>query len=290
MTSAEPLLLAIDQGTSATKAVLVDGTGAIVGRGAAPLSQAHPRPGWVDQSAEDIWRSVQDAVADCVSEADARRVEAVGLSTQRESLALWDRATGTPLGPLLSSAGPAHRRSLRAAARRRRGRAGPVAQRAPARPHVLRPKARWLLDRYDANRARSRRGELCLGTVDAWLLSRFGDDHLSEVGNASRTQLLNVRRREWDPALLELFAIPAQVLPRVVSSRGPFPGVRNLPPLADGTPVAAVMGDSHAALFAHAGWRPGHVKATYGTGSSIMGLGEPTGPLFGRPLPDRRLG
>jgi glycerol kinase len=279
MTSTDPLLLAIDQGTSATKAVLVDGTGAIVGRGAASLSQAHPQPGWVDQSAEEVWRSVQQAVADCVPAADARRVEAVGLSTQRESLALWDRATGTPLGPLLSWQ---DQRTAEDCARLRAGGAGDMVRSLsglPLDPMFSAPKARWLLDRYDPDRARSRRSELCLGTVDSWLLSRFAGDHLSEVGNASRTQLLNVRRREWDPELLELFAIPEQVLPRVVSSRGPFPGVRDLPPLADGTPVAAVMGDSHAALYAHAGWRPGQVKATYGTGSSIMGLGEPGGSL-----------
>src|SRR5215212_7334647 len=259
MTSTDPLVLAIDQGTSATKAVLVDGTGVIVGRAAAPLSQAHPHPGWVDQSAQDIWCSVQTAVAHCVSEADAQRVEAVGLSTQRESLALWDRATGTPLGPLLSWQ---DQRTAEDCAQLRAGGAGDAVRSLsglPLDPMFSAPKARWLLDRYDPDRASSRRGELCLGTVDSWLLSRFGGGHLSEVGNASRTQLLNVRRREWDPVLLELFAIPEQVLPRVVSSRGPFPAVRDLPPLRHGTPIAAVMGDSHAALFAHAGWRPGHV-------------------------------
>jgi glycerol kinase len=279
MTRAEPLVLAIDQGTSATKAVLVDGEGTIVARGAAPLSLAHPRPGWVDQSPEEIWRSVQEAVAGCVAPADAGRVQAVGLSTQRESLALWDRATGTPLGPLLSWQD--QRTAEDCAQLRARGADGPVRALSglPLDPMFSAPKARWLLDRYDPERARSRRGELCLGTVDAWLLSRFGAGHVSEVGNASRTQLLNVRRREWDPELLDIFAVPAEVLPQVASSRGPFPGVRDLPPLRDGTPVAAVMGDSHAALFAHAGWRPGQVKATYGTGSSIMGLGEPTGSV-----------
>ena len=102
-------------------------------------------------------------------------------------------------------------------------------------------------------------------------------EHVIELGNAARTQLLNVRERRWDSELLALFGIPEQVLPRIVASAGPFPAVRGLPPLPDGTPVTAVMGDSHAALFAHAGWRPGYVKATYGTGSSIMGLGDPAG-------------
>jgi glycerol kinase len=136
-------------------------------------------------------------------------------------------------------------------------------------------KARWLLDRYDRERRRSRRGELCLGTVDSWLLSRICGEHLIEVGNASRTQLLGVRSRQWDERLLELFDVPPQVLPRVVASVGPLPAARELAPLPTGVPVAAVLGDSHAALFAHAGWAPGRVKATYGTGSSVMGVGEP---------------
>ena len=137
-------------------------------------------------------------------------------------------------------------------------------------------KASWLLDEHDPDRSRSRRGELCLGTVDSYLLSRFGAEHIIEIGNASRTQLFNVRERQWDPELLELFGIPERVLPTVVSSTGPFTGAANLPGLPSAPPITAVMGDSHAALFAHAAWRPGIVKATYGTGSSVMGLAAET--------------
>jgi glycerol kinase len=276
VTAPQGLLLAIDQGTSATKAVLVDTQGRIVARASAPLAQAHPRPGWVEQSAEEIWRSVQDAVAACVADDDAASVTAVGLSSQRESLVLWERAGGAPLGPLLSwqdQRTAPHCARLRATGANDRVRA---LSGLPLDPMFSALKAAWLLDAHDPDRSRSRGGELCLGTVDSWLLSRLGEDHVIEVGNASRTQLLNVRARTWDPELLELFEIPEQVLPRVVPSTGPFPAVRDLPPLHDGTPVAAVMGDSHAALFAHAGWRPGYVKATYGTGSSIMSLGDPS--------------
>ena len=128
-----------------------------------------------------------------------------------------------------------------------------------------------------AGRARSRphpqpgAAELCLGTVDSWLLSRFGGEHLIEVGNASRTQLLDIRTWRWDPRTARsCSASRPRCCRRVVPSTGPFPTAAGLGPLADGTPVAAVLGDSHAALFAHAGWRPGSVKATYGTGSSVM--------------------
>jgi glycerol kinase len=138
----------------------------------------------------------------------------------------------------------------------------------PLDPMFSATKARWLLDAYG-------RDNVCLGTVDSFLLHRLGGGHIIEAGNAARTQLLDVRARDWSPALLDVFGVPRDVLPDVVSSTGPFPGTRGLAPLPDGTPVGAVMGDSHAALFAHAGWRPGQVKATYGTGSSIMALADP---------------
>jgi glycerol kinase len=264
--SAPDHILAIDQGTSATKAVLVDGSGAIVARAGAPIALSTPSPGAVEQSAQEIWASVKAAVAACLAGHDPARVAAVGLSTQRESLLLWDRATGRPLGPMLSWQ---DQRTVSDCARLRdhdelvRSLSG-----LPLDPMFSALKARWLLDTYG-------REGVCLGTVDSFLLSRLGGDHVIEVGNAARTQLFDVRERDWSPALLGLFGVPRDVLPDVVSSTGPFPRVRDLPPLLDGTPVYAVMGDSHSALFAHAGWRPGQVKATYGTGSSIMSLGDP---------------
>ena len=145
----------------------------------------------------------------------------------------------------------------------------------PLDPMFSALKMSWLLDAHDPDRTRARRGELCLGTVDAWLLAKLapGSDPVTEAGNASRTQLLDIATGAWDYALLQLFDVPAAALPAVVPSTGPFPSVRTLPEL-EGVPVRAVLGDSHAALFAHAGWRPGVVKATYGTGSSVMALGE----------------
>jgi glycerol kinase len=256
-------ILAIDQGTSATKAVLVDATGAIVARGSAPVALSTPRPGWVEQDANEIWASVQAAVAACVTD---QRVVAVGLSTQRESLLLWDRATGEPLGPMLSWQD--QRTVADCAGLREHDDTVRAISGLPLDPMFSATKARWLLDAYG-------REGVCLGTVDSFLLFRLGGGHVIEAGNAARTQLLDVRDRDWSPALLELFGVPRDVLPDVIPSTGPFPGTRGLAPLQDGTPVCAVMGDSHAALFAHAGWRPGQVKATYGTGSSIMALGEP---------------
>jgi glycerol kinase len=271
---AEPLLLAVDQGSGSTKALLVDGAGRVVSRGVAPVAEQQPRPGWVEQDATGLWHSVQAAVRACVPPDLAHRIAAVGLSNQRESLVLWDRRTGDPLGPVLSW------QDQRTAPRCRQladDGAGPGVRRIsgmPLDPMFSALKAGWLLDTYDPRRRRAAAGEICLGTVDSWLLSRLGGEHLIEVGNASRTQLLDVTTRRWSPPLLEMFAVPEAVLPRVVASSGEhFPVVRGVEPVPDGTPVLAVLGDSHAAMFAQAGWRPGTVKATYGTGSSVMALG-----------------
>ncbi|MCD8350390.1 MAG: hypothetical protein LUC93_07255 [Planctomycetaceae bacterium] len=269
----ERFILAIDQGTSATKCVLIDKKGRIVARGSSPLGESYPAPGWVDQDPEAIWASVGLAAKACLDGRDPGCIEAVALSTQRESMLLWDRATGKPISSLVSWQ---DRRSVDACeALRRLGHADLVRERSglPLDPMFSALKAKWLLDEYDPDREKSRRGDVCLGTIDSFFLSRFaGDDHLTEAGNASRTQLLNVRSAEWDADLLDVFDIPAQALPRVCKSNGPFPALRGVAGLPDGIPTLAVLGDSHAALFGHGLFTSGGVKATYGTGSSVMGL------------------
>ncbi|WP_131195947.1 FGGY-family carbohydrate kinase [Lichenihabitans psoromatis] len=269
---AAPLVLGIDQGTSSTKCLLVDGSGTIVSLGQAALAETHPQPGWVEQDAEAVWASVQEAVQACVSPDQAGDIVAAGLSTQRESVVAWDRATGEPLSKVLSWQ---DRRTVALAASigtpavldRVRAISG-----LPLDPMFSALKARWILDSIDPDRTRAKAGAICIGTIDSWLMSRFGGEALVEAGNASRTQLLDVDRGTWSDELLAIFDIPIAALPRVVPSNGPFPALRRLAPLPDGVPLAAVMADSHAALFAHGAKRPGDVKATQGTGSSVMGL------------------
>lgn len=272
-------LLAIDQGTSATKCVLVDRAGSIVAKASVPLDESYPAPGWVEQSAEAIWRSVQCAVAQCLAQRQGLRVAAVGLSTQRESALLWRRADGQALTPLLSwqdrrTAALCAQLAAQGGADLARERSG-----LPLDPMFSALKMRWLLDRIDPDRQASRHGELRAGTVDAWLLARMGAGDAIEVGNASRTQLLNVRTGDWDHELLRLFGIPPSVLPRVVASCALRGDAGGLHPVLAGVPVRAVMADSHAALFAHGVQAPGDVKATMGTGCSVMGLVPPSGPM-----------
>jgi glycerol kinase len=209
------LVLAIDQGTSATKAVLVDTRGQIVSRASVSLAQQHPQPGWAEQDAMEIWGSVQHAVRDCLEAVDPSAVAAVGLSTQRESTLLWDRTTGEPLGPVLGwqdTRGAGLCANLRAAGHADRIRS------ITGLPLDAMFSAAALLDRFDANRSRSRRSELCLGTVDSWLLwqlsGRLGGQHTIETGNAARTQLLDITTRKWDPWLLDSFNIPIEAQQR----------------------------------------------------------------------------
>ncbi|GFG52428.1 FGGY family carbohydrate kinase [Mycolicibacterium agri] len=273
MASPSSFILSIDQGTSSTKAMLVDSLGGVYRSASCPVGQSHPHPGWVEQSAAEIWASIRRAVRDCVTDDIARAVVGVALSVQRESVTMWDTNTGASIGPVLSwqdqRTAPAADELERAGVSEKIFATSGL----PLDPMFSALKAGWLLDEFDPQRDRARSGRWRIGTIDAWLLSRFGGEPVTEAGNASRTQLLNIHTASWDSSLLEMFGVPEGALPRVVASTGPFPTIRDLDPLPDGLPVLAVLADSHAALFAHAGWRPGVVKATYGTGSSVMAIG-----------------
>lgn len=265
-------VLAIDQGTGSTKVLLVDGAGRIRGRGSAPLEQQTPSPGWVEHRPQDIIASVRGAIADALIHADGLEIVGVGISNQRESMLLWDRATGEPVSPVLSwqdrrTVDIAERLVAEGHAERVRSISG-----LPLDPMFSAVKAAWLLDTYDPDRARA--DDLCLGTVDSWLVWHLTGEHVIEAGNASRTSLVDLSTGQWSEELLEIFGVPAGVLPRIVDSAGVVGPVRGIDGL-EGVPLAGILGDSHAALFAHAGWRPGVAKATYGTGSSVMALVAP---------------
>lgn len=263
------VVLAVDQGSSSTKVLALDLDGAVVARASVPVASGHPQPGWVEQDADELRASVHEAVRACLDQLDDPVVAAAGLSNQRESVVLWERATGRPVAPLVSW------QDARATGIVTRlegeGLAGPVEQLSglPLDPMFSAAKISWLLDRYDPDRSRSRRGELCVGTVDSWLAGS-PEAHVVEIGNASRTQLLDVANGAWSDQLLAAFAVPREVLPEVVPSGGRFPGRFT----AGGREVgfSAVLGDSHAALFGHGVRAPGTVKTTYGTGSSLMAL------------------
>lgn len=258
-------ILAIDQGTTNSKAVLVSTAGAILARGAAHVGIEHPRPGWVEQDPQRIWDSVCEAIAACLSGAQAD-VIGVAISNQRESVTVWDGETGHPLGPVVSWQ---CRRTIPECAALNEAGHGPRVQELtglPIDPMFPGPKMRWLLDRVPAGRTPR------LGTMDAWLVHCLtgGAVHACDASNAARSQLYDLKRQRWSDELCALFDVPASALPEVRDSAGHFGSTKGVPGLPDGIPIAAAIGDSHAALFGHGAFRPGDGKVTFGTGSSIM--------------------
>lgn len=262
----DAVVVAVDQGTSSSKAVALDRGGAVVATSAVGIGCATPRPGWVEQDPRELLESV----ATCLKEVSAKVdgvVAAVGLSSQRESALAWDARTGEPLSPLLGwqdrRTAPAAAR-LGDAARQVRARSG-----LPIDPMFSALKFGWILDEIDPDRRRARAGTIRLGTVDAWLLDSLTGEFRIEAGNASRTQLLNLATLVWDDDLLDIFGVPREALPPIVRSDAPSAPVAGL-----GVGFTAVLGDSHAALYGHGVRAPGSVKVTYGSGSSVMGLSE----------------
>ncbi|MEN2739656.1 FGGY family carbohydrate kinase [Microbacterium sp. X-17] len=265
------VILSVDQGTGSTKGLALDSSGRILATASVPLGLSHPQAGWVEQDAEHIARSVQSVLGSLRSQID-RPVAGVGLSTQRESAVVWDTATGRPLSPVL---GWQDRRTAPAAERLKASMIGQEIRDIsglPVDPMFSALKFAWILDRIDPDRRRANAGEITLGTVDAWLIHRLTGGRSIERGNASRTQLLDHRSGEWSEILLDAFGVPLAALPTVVDSDATSGPLRALD--LGGAAVLGVFGDSHAALFGHGVREEGSVKVTYGTGSSVMGLGS----------------
>ncbi|QQS46263.1 MAG: glycerol kinase [Acidobacteriota bacterium] len=267
-------ILAIDQGTTNTKALLVDAAGVVVSRAARPLRQTFPHPGWVEQDAVAIWRSVQEAIDECLQDCGEHELAAVAITNQRESVMLWNRQTGEPVGPVVIW--QCRRTAPFCRDLRERGMEKMLRERTGLTidPLFSASKARWLLDNVTNARAQAERGELCLGTMDSWVLWNLtgGAVHACDVTNASRTQLFDLRRLKWDEELLALFDVPAAILPEVKASSAMYGKSAGMGRLPGEIPIAGMIGDSHAALYGQAGFEPGTVKATYGTGSSLMTL------------------
>jgi len=271
MTLAGLSILAIDQGTTNTKAILVDAAGQVQARASTALSVSYPHPSWVEQDAAAIWQSVVQCASEVLSRTSQPPV-ALGISNQRESVVLWERATGEPLAPCVIW--QCQRGNALVETLKQPGVAEDVHRRTGLEldPMFSASKMAWLLDNTPGARRRAEAGELCLGTIDSWLLFKLtgGRVHACDMTNASRTLLFNLHTLDWDKELLALFGIPRRALPTVQPSTGVVGHTVSEGALPAGIPIAGLIGDSHAALVGHAGFAPGAVKATYGTGSSVM--------------------
>ncbi|WP_159948983.1 FGGY family carbohydrate kinase [Rhizobium sp. 18065] len=267
-------VIAIDQGTTNTKAILVDGSGKVIAKASAPLKSSYPKPGWAEQSADDIWASVQQAIAE-IRAASAVEINGLAIANQRETLVVWDSQTGQPIAPAILWQ---CRRTAKVCADLIESGADPMVTAATGLSiNALFPasKLAWVMEHVPEAKTLSAAGRLRAGTVDAWLLYKLTDgrEFATDHSNASRTQLFNTGNLAWDESLCRFFGVPQSALPMPRPSDSPFGHT------ADGTtalgpdiPILAMMGDSHAALYGHGVRKPGLVKATYGTGSSLMTL------------------
>ena len=272
--TAEQFILAIDQGTTSSRAVLFDRSGAVVSLAQRAIDVTYPHPGWVNQDANQIWSVTEAVCREALAQADADwpRVAAIGITNQRETTILWDRRTGEPLAPAIvwqsrQSADVIRAMERRGVADTYRSITGLVLD-----PYFSASKIRWLLDHDQELERRAKRGEVCFGTVDSWLIWRLtGGQHLTDVTNASRTMLFDIRECRWSDNLLADLDIPASILPTVVPNSG---AIATTSPAFGSVPITGCAGDQHAALFGQACFDEGQAKNTYGTGSfALMNTG-----------------
>lgn len=272
-------LLAIDQGTTGSTALVVSLDGQTLGRCNTEFPQHFPKPGWVEHDAREIWASVVTSVNQALAAAkvDAKDIAAIGITNQRETTLVWDKKSGEPIARAIvwqcrRTADVCDRLKADGHAEQVRERTGLVID-----AYFSGTKIAWLLDHVEGARARAEKGELAFGTVDTFLVHKLtgGAVHATDATNASRTMLMNLARVAWDPELCALLRVPESVLPAIVGSAEVVGTTRGVGFLPDGIPIAGIAGDQHAALFGQACFGEGDAKCTYGTGAfALMNVGS----------------
>ena len=278
-------VLALDQGTTSSRSILFDAAGRAVASAQREFTQHYPAPGWVEHDPEEIWATQSATIAEALAAVGARGTDiaAIGITNQRETTVLWERATGRALAPAI--VWQDRRTADRCAALRAAGHEQQVARTTGLTldPYFSATKLAWLLERVPDGLGRAARGELAFGTIDSWLVWKLsgGRAHVTDASNASRTLLLDLASGEWSGAMLDLFGIPAACLPRVVPSSMSAGDA----PCADlggvSVPITGIAGDQQAALFGQACFRPGMAKNTYGTGCFML-MNTGAAPLHSR--------
>lgn len=265
-------VLAIDQGTTSTRAMIYDQAACVCGSVSRELTQHYPQPGWVEHDAEEIWASVADVVPRALAAAriEARQLTAVGLTNQRETIVLWERDTGRPVARAIvwqDRRTSDFCRERQAEEEWLRQRTGLVLD-----PYFSATKLRWLLTQDAALRRRAEAGQLAAGTIDSFLLWRLsgGRRHLTDRTNASRTLLFHLHQAQWDEELCRFFEVPPALLPQVRASMDDFGATADVGFLPAGLPILGVAGDQQAALFGQCAFTAGEAKCTYGTGAFFL--------------------
>ncbi len=263
----EDCILALDQGTTSSRALVFDRAGRVLGIAQKPFRQIYPKPGWVEHDPREIWSTQLAAAREALAEAriEPSRIAAIGIANQRETAVFWDRATGEPIGPALvwqdrRTADICRMLSARGLEGIVRERTGLLLD-----PYFSGTKIMWALENTPGLRARAHAGEVCFGTVDSWLVYQLTGRHATDPSNASRTLLFDIHKGRWDEEILSALGIPASMLPAVSPSASDF-GVASARLLGHEIPVTGVLGDQQAALLGQACLEPGMGKVTYGTG------------------------
>ena len=271
--SSPKYILAIDQGTTSSRAILFDHAGNIASVTQKEFKQIYPKPGWVEHDPLEIWSSQSSSVAEVIAKANvgSDAIAAVGVTNQRETTVMWDSETGVPVYNAI--VWQDRRTADYCAGLKKQGVEALVTKKTGLRidPYFSGTKVRWILENVPGARARANQGKLRFGTVDSWLIWQLtgGKVHVTDVSNASRTLLFNIHTGDWDEELLKLLEVPRSVLPEVKSSSEIYGTVdRNLHPA--GVPIAGIAGDQQAALFGQACFTPGMAKNTYGTGCFLL--------------------
>ena len=274
-TSHQPrYILAIDQGTTGSTALIINENMEVVGRANHEFTQHYPQPGWVEHDLDELLTSVHRSIEVALERSGVagEEIAAIGITNQRETIALWDRATGTPLHRAI--VWQCRRTSSFCAELKAEGHEPRVRELTGLclDPYFSGTKMRWLLDEIPAARSRAENGELALGTIDSYLLWKLtgGDVHATDVSNASRTLLMDLKQGAWSAELLSLFQVPQSALPEIRSNSEVYGHTRGFASLPDGIPVAGMAGDQQAALFGQACFAAGEAKCTYGTGAFLL--------------------
>ncbi|WP_405179779.1 glycerol kinase GlpK [Nocardia sp. NBC_01377] len=272
---------AIDQGTTSSRCIVFDRHGRVVGVAKREHEQIFPRPGWVEHDPETIRRNTEYVLGAVLEQLDltAADIAAVGVTNQRETTVVWDRATGEPIHNAIVWQDTRTDRLVTELG----GDIGPTRYQdrtgLPLSTYFAGPKLRWILDRVEGARERAEAGELCFGTIDSWLLWNLTGRHVTDVTNASRTMLMDLRTLRWDPRICAEFGVPEAILPEIRSSSEVY-GEITSGPLA-GVPIAGILGDQQAATFGQACLSPGEAKNTYGTGNFML-LNTGTTPVLSK--------
>lgn len=268
------VVLAIDQGTTGTRAILYDHSGKSLGSAYQEFRQHYPHPGWVEHNPQEIWNSCLSVIRRALSSAKlpSQAIVAIGITNQRETTILWDKSSGRPVYPAIvwqdrRTADLCSQLEKKGYSPLFRNRTGLVLD-----PYFSGSKIEWLLHHHPALRQRIRNGKILFGTIDTWLLWNLtrGKSHKTDFTNASRTLLCNIKTRKWDPDLLKCFKIPENLLPEILNSAAIFGYTEKQGPLHSGIPIYAMVGDQQAALYGQACYQKGDSKNTYGTGSFVM--------------------